>query len=190
MAQATYQAASTIADATSAAAGAAHSAMSGAAAEVAMSSLSTTMCSIAPVSLTAGIVLALCMIGYAGRDAVKGWLGRLWEEELKQHKEMRDLFLGRAQILRDVCGQLKALHKDSENVEDALEELEIVANDLANAAKYYAIDFEADEVDEMEKEVDRLAEKLTQAAAAFSAFSGQLERRLKNASISSDSSFQ
>lgn len=155
-----------------------------------MSSLSTTMCSIAPVSLTAGIVLALCMIGYAGRDAVKGWLGRLWEEELKQHKEMRDLFLGRAQILRDVCGQLKALHKDSENVEDALEELEIVANDLANAAKYYAIDFEADEVDEMEKEVDRLAEKLTQAAAAFSAFSGQLERRLKNASISSDSSFQ
>ena len=79
-------------------------------------------------------------------------LVRLWEEELKQHKEMRDLFLGRAQILRDVCGQLKALHKDSENVEDALEDLEIVANDLANAAKYYAIDFEADEVDEMEKE--------------------------------------
>ena len=44
--------------------------------QVAMTSLSTTMCSIAPMSLTAGIVLALCMIGYAGRDAVKGWLGR------------------------------------------------------------------------------------------------------------------
>ena len=65
---------------------------------------------------------------------------------------MRDLFLGRAQILRDVCGKLMALHKDSENVDYALEDLEIVANDLADKAKYYDIDFKAEELDEMEQE--------------------------------------
>lgn len=45
-----------------------------------MGSLSTTMCSIAPLTVAAGAVLALCMIGYAGRDLVKRMLSRrVWD---------------------------------------------------------------------------------------------------------------
>jgi len=187
VAQVAYQAAASVATAASNVAGAAHTAMAGAAAEaasaasnidtlqVAMASLSSTMLSAAPVAVAAGTMLALCMIGYAGRDLVKRILRRLWQYELKRHAEMSECFQARAQWLRDGLSKLRTLSENTEKLEDALVLVAEVAEELSGLAEDSDTVVLDEDVDMMEQQVDEMTKAFQKAGQAFAAFQDSLE---------------
>ena len=42
------------------------------------------MLSVAPIAAFSGVILALCLVGFAGRKMLKQLLGRLWAQEIKE----------------------------------------------------------------------------------------------------------
>ena len=72
-------------------------------------------------------------------------------QELKKHQEMKELFAGMAQKLRDGLGKLKTLSDNAEKMEQALTLVEEVAEELAGQAEDVEIIEMPDDMDKMEK---------------------------------------
>jgi len=95
-------------------------------------------------------------------------------QELKKHQEMKELFAGMAQKLRDGLGKLKTLSDNAEKMEQALTLVEEVAEELAGQAEDVEIIEMPDDMDKMEKKVDELAGAFEGVCEACSAFQDSL----------------
>ncbi|CAE7198767.1 unnamed protein product [Symbiodinium sp. CCMP2592] len=56
--------------------------------QAAMGALSMSMWAVAPLAVASGVILALCMLGYAGRDVLKRMLGKIWADEIRDHEAL------------------------------------------------------------------------------------------------------
>ena len=194
VAVAASDAASAAASAASASAAAAHMAMSTAASQaaaatasvnslqVAIGSLSTSMVSVAPIAALSGVVLALCMLGYAGRHVLKRMLGKLWAEEIEHHERTSTGFQHMAGHLQEALAKLRATCSSNEKLEEAFAVVAEAAEELADEAEccqFYVDEGVAeDDFATLGLQVAKLESSCQEAAAAF----GEMQLSLREVS--------
>ncbi|CAK9060404.1 C3H1-type domain-containing protein [Durusdinium trenchii] len=168
------------------ASGSAHVALSAAAAQAAqaganmealqasMSTLSTSMLSVAPIAAFSGVILALCLVGFAGRKMLKQLLGRLWAQEIKEHQQSREMFQKMASKLRQAASDLKCARDCSEKLEEAFEVVAEAAEELCGMAEDAEL-IECDyDLDDMNAKLQELFDAAERAVPAF----GELQKAL------------
>eukprot|EP00438_Fugacium_kawagutii_P014590 Skav204993 [mRNA] locus=scaffold4368:31051:33884:+ [translate_table: standard] len=130
-----------------------------------IASLSTSLtASVAPFLCGGFLLLALALLGYAGRDLVKKLLGQLWAAEIEKHKRTKAAFQHMEQVVRlaaeklgSVCEKNEALEKCLDLVVEAAEELAATAEDALVSTS-----------GEMGREHDRLRTLVDQVCAVYS----------------------
>ena len=80
------------------------------------------------------LVLVLGLLGYAGRDLVKSWLGGLWASEIKQHKKSKEWFGHMKQRLREAAEKLRTVQERSEALEECLDLVVETAEEISETA--------------------------------------------------------
>ena len=135
--------------------------------QVAMGSLSASMLSVAPLAAFSGLVLALCMIGYAGRNVLKRLLGRLWADEIRFHEWSSEGFQQKANDLRDALQKLRATCSCTEKLEEAFAVVVEAADELANEAQCCQAVVLEDDMETLRLKVDTLASSYEEAVGAF-----------------------
>ncbi|CAK9107669.1 unnamed protein product [Durusdinium trenchii] len=103
--------------------------------EAAISSLSATVTADATFLFGGFLLMALVLLGYAGRDLVKTLLGRLWAAEIEEHRRHKATFQHMEQVVRKAADQLLMVYKKNKALESCLDIVVEVAEDLAAKAE-------------------------------------------------------
>ncbi|CAK9005923.1 unnamed protein product [Durusdinium trenchii] len=103
--------------------------------EAAISSLSATVTADATFLFGGFLLMALVLLGYAGRDLVKTLLGRLWAAEIEEHRRHKATFQHMEQVIRKAADQLLMVYKKNKALESCLDIVVEVAEDLAAKAE-------------------------------------------------------
>jgi len=134
--KAAYTAASTKASAAAKAAALSQAAAASAAqtAAVTASSGAATIAVFQPMAITSGVVVALFLLGCAGRDKMKTLLATLWKKEIELHLQTAEAFKAIEQHLREVAEQLHSTEEDNTKLLEALELVRETAQEMAERA--------------------------------------------------------
>ena len=148
-------------------------------AQAALDSHSISQWAVATPSLFGGpLLIALAMLGFAGRKLVKRLLEQLWAAEISQHQEMKACFQLMEQCIRvavknlkTVCQKNDALEKGFDMVVEVAEGLTATAEDFA---KYSIPEEINDEMNKLHEQVERLCKVNGQIPQAFDEFQTSL----------------
>ena len=139
--------------------------------QLAVNSLSAVLTTASPFVIGSASILALCLLGYMGRDLFKSLLARLWAAEIQQHEKSKAAFLRMSQMLRETAKQLRTICDRSEALETCLDLVVEVAEDLAGTAEDAQVTLEPqvldDEMLKMHEQVNRLCSAYSTIPRAF-----------------------
>lgn len=88
-----------------------------------------------PMAITSGVVVALFLLGCAGRDKLKALLGNLWKKEIELHLQTAEAFQAIEQHLREVAEQLHSTEASNTKLLEALELVRETAQEMADRAE-------------------------------------------------------
>jgi hypothetical protein len=94
-----------------------------------------TMAVCQPMAITSGVIVALFLLGCAGRDKLKTLLGNLWKKEIELHLQTAEAFQALEQHLREVAEQLRSTEATNTKLLEALELVRETAQEMADRAE-------------------------------------------------------
>eukprot|EP00435_Cladocopium_sp_Y103_P064207 s421_g25.t2 len=101
----------------------------------AMASLPTQLSTATPFFFGGFLLVALALLGYAGRDLVKKLLGQLWAAEIEEHKKTKDAFQHMEQVVWAAVGKLQGSCEKNDALERCLDMVVEVSEELAASAE-------------------------------------------------------
>ena len=143
--------------------------------QAAMGALSTSMWAVAPFAVASGVILALCMLGYAGRDVLKRMLGKIWADEIRDHEGSHATFKHMAGVLKDAVEKLRATSSSNEKLEEAFAVVMEAAEELGTQAECGQSLLLDDDFEALDLQVETVASSCEKAAAAFAEMQSRLE---------------
>ncbi|CAE7228740.1 unnamed protein product [Symbiodinium microadriaticum] len=143
--------------------------------QAAMGALSMSMWAVAPLAVASGVVLALCMLGYAGRNALKRMLGKIWADEIREHEGSHATFKHMAGVLKDAVEKLRSASRSNEKLEEAFAVVMEAAEELATQAECGQSLLLDDDFEALDNQVETVASSCEKAAAAFAEMQSRLE---------------
>jgi len=94
-----------------------------------------TMAVCQPMAISSGVIVALFLLGCAGRDKLKTLLGNLWKKEIELHLQTAEAFQAIEQHLREVAEQLHSTEASNAKLLEALELVRETAQEMADRAE-------------------------------------------------------
>ena len=143
--------------------------------QAAMGALSMSMCAVAPLAVASGVILALCVLGYAGRNVLKRMLGKMWADEIRDHEGSHATFKHMAGVLKDAVEKLRATSSSNEKLEEAFAVVMEAAEELATQAECGQSLLLDDDFEALDLQVETVASSCEKAAAAFAEMQSRLE---------------
>ena len=132
-----------------------------------IASLSAVMGAATAFVAPAAIVLALGLLGYAGRDLVKSLLGRLWESVIRQHEQSKEWFGHMKQRLREAAEKLRTVQERSEALEECLDLVVETAEEISETAEDAQLVPNGFDADALLEHIDRLCSRCNNIPPAF-----------------------
>jgi len=140
-----------------------------------MGALSMSMWAVAPLAVASGVILALCVLGYAGRNVLKRMLGKMWADEIRDHEGSHATFKHMAGVLKDAVEKLRATSSSNEKLEEAFAVVMEAAEELATQAECGQSLLLDDDFEALDLQVETVASSCEKAAAAFAEMQSRLE---------------
>lgn len=104
-------------------------------AAVTASSGAATVAVFQPIAITSGVVVALFLLGCAGRDTLKSVLAKLWKKEIELHLQTADAFKAIEQHICEVAAQLQSTESSNTKLLQALDLVRETAQEMAERAE-------------------------------------------------------
>lgn len=98
-------------------------------------SLSAVVSVATPFVVPAALVLALGLLGFAGRDLIKSLLGQLWEAEIERHQETLDWARQMKLKLREAAEKLLNVREKNDALTECLDMVVEAADTIGDAAE-------------------------------------------------------
>lgn len=102
---------------------------------VAASTCAATVAVFQPMAITSGVVVALFLLGCAGRRQLKTLLGNLWKKEIELHLQTAEAYKAIEEHMREVAAQLHATEESNAKLLEALDLVRETAQEMAERAE-------------------------------------------------------
>lgn len=94
-----------------------------------------TVAVLQPMAITSGVIVALFLLGCAGREKLKSLLGNLWEKEIKLHMQTAEAFRAIEQHISEVAAQFHSTEGKNTKLLQALDLVRETAQEMAERAE-------------------------------------------------------
>eukprot|EP00438_Fugacium_kawagutii_P002224 Skav227440 [mRNA] locus=scaffold2491:3789:6183:+ [translate_table: standard] len=137
--------------------------------QASIASLSTSLASTVPFLCGGFLLVALALLGYAGRDLFKKMVAKLWAAEIEKHQRTKAAFQHMEQVVRLAAEKLGSVCEKNSELEERMDMVVQVAKELAATAEDAAEAMpEIGEVGALlHHQVERLCSECAQVPQAF-----------------------
>ena len=101
----------------------------------AIASLWAQVTAATPFLCGGGLLIALALLGYAGRELVKKLLAKLWAAEIEKHNQTKEAFNQMEKVLKEAAKKLKTVSEKNNALESCLDLVIEAAETVAASAE-------------------------------------------------------